>query len=567
VTTIDDVRPTTTPEGEPGSGTRIEAHQVGSALRNGRRILSDVSVVVEPGQVVAVIGASGAGKTTLLEILAGLRRPTSGTVHLDGWDLHRHRDAFRTAVGYVPQDDIIHRDLPVDVTIRHAADLRLPDLAEADRARVVEGTIDGLGMTDHAATVVARLSGGQRKRVSIAVELLTRPRAFFLDEPTSGLDPGSARTLLATLRSLAAGGSTIVLTTHSPDDVERCDRVVVLGRGGRLAFHGTPADAAAHFGVDDVADIYRVLEAQPEPRRDGPTPRAPVASVAPVAPDAGPPGQAARSLFRHQLAVLCRRNTAVLVRNRLTLAIMVGAPLLVIAMFLVLFRPGTFDEQGGDPLAAVSITYWLAFSAFFFGLTYGLLQVCTEIAVVRRERHVGLGLGAYLLAKLVVLLPVLVVVNALMVVALRASGRLSDLRWQSVVALVGLLLLDAVAALSLGLLASAAVADPSHATLALPMLCFPAVLFGGAVLPVRAMAGAGRAISAGTIDRWAFEAIGGVLDLGTRFGPGAQGAIVAREHGDAFTGDLVTPVIVLVLCAAALLVTAERALARRTSVS
>ena len=168
-------------------------------------------------------------------------------------------------------------------------------------------------------------------------------------------------------------------------------------------------------------------------------------------------------------------------------------------MFVTLYRPGAYEPDKGDPLAAVAITYWLAFAAFFFGLTYGLLQVCTEIAVVRRERNVGLGLGPYLLAKVTVLVPVLIVINAAMVIALRVTNRIPDLDATTMAALVALLALDAVAALAAGLLASAAVADPSHATLALPMLCFPAVLFGGAVLPVRAMAAVGRAIERGDL--------------------------------------------------------------------
>ncbi len=562
MTTQLETRPTTTVANDFLSGVRIAARGVSRVLRSGAHILSNVSLTIEPGQLVAMIGASGAGKTTLLETLAGLRRPSSGQVEIDGWDLHRHREAFRAALGYVPQDDIIHRDLPVRSTIRHAARLRLPGLTDAERERVVERTIDVLGLTERATTVVGRLSGGQRKRVSIAVELLTRPRAFFLDEPSSGLDPGSARKLLATLRTLADRGSTIVMTTHNPDDVEHCDQVIVLGRGGRLVFQGAPRDAVAHFGVEDVADIYRVLADEPGTVHQAPL----LDQFGPSRqPSADPPLPTTRTPYRRQWAALCRRNLEVLTRNRLTLAIMLGAPLLVVTMFVVLFRPGAFDPQVGDPLAAVGITYWLAFGAFFFGLTYGLLQVCTEIAVVRRERHVGLGLGPYVLAKVTVLVPVLFAVNAAMVIALAATGRLPDLGWSTGAALLGVLVLDAVAALALGLLASAAVADPSHATLALPMLCFPAVLFGGAVLPVQAMATVGRLISAVTSDRWAFEAIGRVLHVGTRFASGSDGSIVAQQHGNAFAGGLAWHVIILGLFTAAFLAAAVRVLDRRTA--
>jgi ABC-type multidrug transport system ATPase subunit len=544
---------------------RITAEELDLVLRNGTRVLSDVTLCVEPGQLVAVIGASGAGKTTLLETLAGLRRASSGQVRYDGQDVDRHLEAFRGTVGYVPQDDIIHRDLPVRVTLRHAARLRLPRLGATELDDVVDGTIAALGLTDRPSTIVSRLSGGQRKRVSIAVELLTRPRAFFLDEPTSGLDPGTARNLLATLRSLADDGSTVVLTTHNPDDVESCDRVVVLARGGRLAFHGTPAEALAHFGVSDLAEVYRRLDDEPEPpaRQASAVRRARTACPTDSGLTADAVRPAAASSAWHQWKVLCRRNVDVLARNRLTLAIMLGTPALVIAMFAVLFRSDAFDAVGGDPSAAIGTTYWLAFAGFFFGLTYGLLQVVTESAIVRRERHVGLRPGAYLLAKLAVLVPVLLAVNAGMVVALQLTGRLPDLSWSQAVTLVAVLLLDAVVALALGLLASAAVTDPSHATLALPLLCFPAVLFGGAVLPVRAMAGAGRLISVVTPDRWAFEALGRELNLDARF---TSDGFVTAHHGGAFTGGLVSPSLFLVLFGAAFLAAGVGVLRRRTAV-
>ena len=294
---------------------------------------------------------------------------------------------------------------------------------------------------------------------------------------------------------------------------------MALGRGGRLAFHGRPEDAPAFFGVGELGEVYDLL-ADPASvaslaarfaGQQATQPEAPVS--APAATD----GPIERTRPGRQWAVLVRRNVDVLLRNRLTLAIMVGSPVLVIAMFTVLFRPGAFDAAHPSPVAAVSITYWLAFAAFFFGLTYGLLQVVTEAPILRRERLVHLRVGPYLLGKAAVLVPVLLVVDVAMLAVLRATDRLPVAGLGTYAVLSSILLLDAVVALVLGLLASAAATDPSQATLMLPMLCFPAVLFSGAVLPVPVMAGAGSVISALTSDRWAFEALGRRLGLGTRF--------------------------------------------------
>ncbi len=201
-------------------------------------------------------------------------------------------------------------------------------------------------------------------------------------------------------------------------------------------------------------------------------------------------------------------------RNRLTLAILVGSPALVVGMFAILFRPGAFDFQDPSPSSMVMIGFWVVFAAFFFGLTYGLLQICTERTILRRERLVGLRLGAYVASKVTILVPFLLLVVAATLGVLRLLDRLPS-RPLSTYASIGVgLLLCAVAALGLGLLTSATVRNVAQATLALPMLCFPAVLFSGAILPVNLMARAGAGLSVVIPSRWAFEAIG--HDLGAR---------------------------------------------------
>ena len=214
-----------------------------------RQILQELSLSVKPGELVAIAGGSGAGKTTLLEILAGLQPPSAGEVRHDGV-VRGARVSADSRIGYVPQDDIIHLEMPLRRTLRYAARLRLPagtSAAEADR--VVEETMHDLDLADRAEVPVRALSGGQRKRASIAVELLTRPHLFFLDEPTSGLDPSTAADVMRLLRRLSQRGVTVVLTTHEPAGIDRCDRVVFLARDGHLAFTGSPTEARRYFGV------------------------------------------------------------------------------------------------------------------------------------------------------------------------------------------------------------------------------------------------------------------------------------------------------------------------------
>jgi ABC-type multidrug transport system ATPase subunit len=538
------------------SHPRVLADQVSRTVR-GRTLVDGVSLSVEAGEMVALIGGSGAGKTSLLETLIGLHAPSSGSVTVDGVDVAR--DRREVDVGLVPQDDIIHVDLPLRSTLRYAARLRLPrTVSNTELDQVVDRVLSDLELADRADVVVRNLSGGQRKRASIAVELLTRPAVLALDEPTSGLDPATSREVLAVLRRIADAGTTVLLTTHAPDDVLSCDRVVVLAPGGRLAFDGAPEAAAPWFGVPDLGGVYAavaagVVDLEPEPSV---APVRDVAGLAPVRPGTTMPTMPARPTWLRQLVTLVHRGADLMVRNRLTAAILVGSPVLVIAMLATLFRRGTVVT---DPVAGVQLAYWIAFAGFFFGLTYGLLQIVTETAVLRRELSWGMSLTAYVTSKLVVLLPLLVAVDISLFAVLRLLDRLPAADAGTWGQLGGVFLLDATAGLALGLLASALVTSPAQATLALPMLCFPQVLFSGAMVPVATMTGAGDAISRAMSDRWGFEAVARLLELDAS-DPGV------RAWSGAITGGIGAHVAILVAMTVGATVATMAVLSRRTRV-
>ena len=532
-------RPPAPAEARRAVGARIDAIGVGQHA-GGRQVLHEVSLSIEAGELVALVGGSGAGKTTLLEILAGLRTPSAGQVTHDGV---RVDDGAMpgTGVGYVPQDDIIHTEMSLRRTLQYAARLRLPAGTSSEQAdRVVDETIRELDLADRRDVTVRMLSGGQRKRASIAVELLTRPRTFFLDEPTSGLDPSTSAEVVSLLRGLTSRGVTVVLTTHEPGTIDRCDQVVFLTRNGHLAFAGTPSAARRYFGVDDLVEVYHRLASEGTPqawaerfaawRQQGKAP----------AKQDKTPDSAARPDDRHSPGVLLqwwlltRRNAEVLARNRLTLAILLGSPVLVTAMMGVLFRSGAFERHGAVGVSPAQVVFWVAFAGFFFGLTYGLLQIVGELAVFRREHRSGLSIGTYVAAKIGVLLPLLAAVTGVLLGVLRALDRLPAAGWDVYASLLVTLLVEAVSALTLGLLASAAVSNAAQAALALPMLCFPQVLFAGAVVPVADMAAPGRWLSLGLANRYSFEALGHALGLEQLTGalPGM------RAYGDTFSGTI-----------------------------
>ncbi|NJP07137.1 MAG: FHA domain-containing protein [Chloroflexaceae bacterium] len=228
-------------------------------------LLNDVSLSIYPRELVAVVGGSGTGKSTLLNALSGVRPATGGTVQINGDDYYAHFAAYRRSLGYVPQDDTIHLDLTVERNLEYAARLRLPaDLSAAEIAARVDQVLTDVDMQPQRQQRVGRLSGGQRKRVSIAMELLAQPNLFFLDEPTTGLDPGLDKRMMSLLRSLADQGRTVVLVTHATTYIqETCDTVAFMGRGGRLCFYGPLSEAMQFFGVQTFSDIYTCLEHDP----------------------------------------------------------------------------------------------------------------------------------------------------------------------------------------------------------------------------------------------------------------------------------------------------------------
>src|SRR5579885_2467878 len=246
---------------DESGGVRIDALHLVKEGNNSVILLDDISIAIPPRKFVALVGGSGAGKSTLMDALNGLRPAHKGLVLYNGRDYYKNLAAFSTQLGYVPQDDIIHRDLTVERALYYTAKMRLPDdfTEEQIQQRITE-VLEDVEMKHRRGLLVSKLSGGQRKRVSIALELLANPSVFFLDEPTSGLDPGLDRKMMYLLRNLADKGHTIILVTHATNNINTCDYICFLAQGGRLAYYGPPNDAKAYFGKTDFAEIYSALE-------------------------------------------------------------------------------------------------------------------------------------------------------------------------------------------------------------------------------------------------------------------------------------------------------------------
>lgn len=444
-------------ESSGAAGAAIDAWQL-SKSAGGTEILKSVSLSVEPCQFVGVIGPSGAGKSTLLDALCALRPADSGQVLVDGVDLYCHYESLRESLGYVPQDDIVPLELPVEEALYFSARLRLPAEASAVEIRkLVSRTLGQLGLAERARTRVGSLSGGQRKRVSVGAELLGRPRLLFLDEPTSGLDPVAEFRLMESLRLLATGGCTIICTTHVMENAHLMDRLAVLS-AGRLVFFGEPALAKRAFGVERLTQIYDQIEAAA-----GPAPCAP-----PSPPSPKEPARRSKSRRAAALPILLLRQWAILRSDGKNLLLVLGQPVLIGLMVTWV----THDP----PL----VLFFAMISTLWFGCGNAAQEIVKELAMFRRERLIGLGRNSYLLSKFLTLGRITVVQSLLLygVMQLCSQGIGGSIGWQAAA-----LVATSFASVGLGLAISSLSRTILQAVMLVPLVLIPQILFSGFTPP------------------------------------------------------------------------------------
>ncbi|MFE2510526.1 FHA domain-containing protein [Streptomyces naganishii] len=501
----------------------LDVQDLTVTVDRGRKILLDrVSFPVGEKCLLGVVGPSGAGKSTLLGALTGQRPAGHGTVLYDGRDLYRDYAELRQRIGLVPQDDILHAQLTVRAALTYAAELRFPqDTSQAERRTRVEEVVRELGLQERVEQPVHSLSGGQRKRVSVALELLTKPSLLFLDEPTSGLDPGMERSVMRMLRGLADDGRTVVVVTHSVLSLDVCDRLLVLAPGGKVAYFGPPGEALDFFGFDQWPEAFEAFENDrgrdwagayrdsPQYRRHildaGAQPHLPRSGPLPAAPPPRP-----RSWIA-QLVTLVRRYTAALAADRTFIATMVALP------FLTGLMARAVAGSRLTPLTAMNVLLILCVGGMLTGSANAVRELVKERVIYQRERAVGLPRSAYLVSKVVVLgaitvaQAVVLTLVGLLGVDLNAPGGRGVLMppLPEIALAVALL---AFTAMLLGLLVSALVPKEDVTMPLLVLLTVVQVTFCGALVRLHGIPGLDQ-LTWLVPSRWALGAMAGTVEL------------------------------------------------------
>ncbi|CAM4463684.1 ABC transporter ATP-binding/permease protein [Mycobacterium basiliense] len=374
---------------------------------DGKQLLDHISLTARPGSLTAIIGGSGAGKTTLSRLIAGYTSPSSGTVTFEGHNIHAEYASMRSRIGMVPQDDVVHRQLTVNQALGYAAELRLPpDTSKADRAQVVAQVLEELELTKHADTRVDKLSGGQRKRASVALELLTGPSLLILDEPTTGLDPALDRQVMLMLRQLADAGRVVLIVTHSVAYLDVCDQLLLVAPGGKTAFLGAPSEIGQAMGTTNWADIFTKVGADPdEANRRFLAQKEAQPAVPSEASPAVDLGEPVHTDVLHQFSTVARRQVRLVVSDRGYTVFLALLPFLIGFLTLTVRGKtgyGMSDPLGNNPAQPDQILVMLNVGAVFMGTALTIRDLIGERPIFRREQAVGLSTAAYLGAKIVV---------------------------------------------------------------------------------------------------------------------------------------------------------------------
>ncbi len=401
----------------------FSARHLTVTVDGGKQILKDVSFGVPEKSLIAVIGPSGSGKSTLLKALTGYRPANQGDVLYDNRNLYKQFAELRQRIGLVPQDDILHKELTVKKALKYAAKLRFPaDTTAQERDARIDEVLRELKLDIHKDKKVTSLSGGQRKRVSVALELLTKPSLIFLDEPTSGLDPGMDRDVMQLLRGLADDGRTVLVVTHSVAELAICDKLLVMAPGGSVAYFGPPEEALNFFGYDTWADVFSAFENYRDYDWAGRWKGSQhyqmyAADIDAVAPQSVhmPPPQSMRPPkpqgWLSQLGTLVRRYVSVIASDKGFLALTVILPAVLGAVSLLIDPDKDLLVRGvnkatGLPVpngTATTVLLILAVGACFAGAANSVRELIKERVIYERERATGLSRSAYLMSKVIVL--------------------------------------------------------------------------------------------------------------------------------------------------------------------
>ena len=486
-----------------GDETAIRAAGIMKRFENGTIGLSETTISIPNKSLLAIMGPSGCGKSTLLKALNGEAPPTVGEVYLFEQELISNYEYLKTQIGYVPQDDIVHKQLTVEQSLYYAAKLRLDNPSQHLIEEKIDQILTDLNISHIRNSMVSKISGGQRKRVSIGVELLTDPLILFLDEPTSPLDPQTIEEFLGILKNLADRGTTIVMVTHKPEDLTYMDQVIFMAEGGHLVYYGSTKNYQSYFNVHNPVKVYVEIT--------GPNKKKWIDKFKTEHPSQGSMGntnqdirQSSRVNIFDQWRWLTARYLTIKTNDRVnTVVLLAQAPIIAALMCLV------FSE------VTLAVPFLMAISAVWFGVNNAAREIVSEMPVYMRERMFNLKLFPYIMSKMAVLTIFSAIQSLMFVGIITVVNQGNDPNWNDPLgAFLWMVFLSATATL-LGLVLSALVNSTEKVMTLVPIVLIPQILLGGFITKIGNSAV--EIISYFMLSRWGTE--GFTIQQGTVMAP------------------------------------------------
>ena len=503
------------------SGVSLRLENISKEVGRGagrKKILNQVYGDIGSNEFVAIIGGSGAGKTTVMNAMSGFDRDVEGNVFCNGIDLRRNFNGLKNMIGFVPQQDIIYENLKLKKMLLYTAKMKMPsDTTREEMELRIYKVLEMVDLTQHADTYIRKLSGGQKKRASIAVELLADPGLFFLDEPTSGLDPDTEQSLMHTLASLSKSeGKTIIMVTHTTQSIHLCDKVIFMGPGGKICYCGPPSEMNEYFGKQDLVEIYNELAVNTDnwngyylqnywqKRQEEP--------ALTMAEDTFIKNSARRNVsWFKQLRVLTARYVNLIKNDYSRLLLLLVQPVAIALLLFLVAQEGTFVNFDDTK----SILFALSCSGIWIGLFNTIQEVCKERAILKREYMGNLRLSGYVLSKYIVQ-GIICLIQATLLTTIFLNLLKHTAKGGAIwgshpgMEIWLTMVLTIFASASMGLIVSSLVRNADRAMAFAPFVLIVQLLFSGVLF---ALGDGALVISRITVSRWSMECLGNTADL------------------------------------------------------
>jgi ABC-type multidrug transport system ATPase subunit/ABC-type multidrug transport system permease subunit len=475
--------------------TLLSAQNIEKAFPNGFMGIHKSSFEINAGEIIGVMGPSGCGKSTLLKCLNGYSKTTGGNIFLAGLDLNLNFDYLKSKMGYVPQDDIIHNELTVEQSLYYSAKLKLPNSTKSEQRERINEVLLTLKINDVRDNLVSKISGGQRKRVCIAAEILNDPLILFLDEPTSPLDPQSIEDFMRVLESLADKGTSVIMVTHKPEDLNYLDKVMFLSKGGHITYFETPKEILSHFKSERVVQVYEMLDnarkqewidvyvnqvKKSKPQNQGTINLINELSV-PV-----------KTNYFYQYFILTLRAAQRKLNDWSGFLMLIGqAPIIAILMSLI------YDELNS------TVPFFMATTAIWLGTNNAAREIVSEQSIFKRERMFSQGIIPYIFSKITILSFIALVQAILFIAIIDMNFKSSTVHFQNTFSAFGWMFFVTVCASIMGLLISSIVNTTEKVMTIVPLVLIPQIMLAGVVVKINNIFV--ELISYLTLSRWSFQ--------------------------------------------------------------